>query len=381
MATGMVLIIVMRHIDLSVGSIIGFVSTIIGVAQVYVLPKYLGLDNPSIWIIAVVLGAGDRRGDRRLSGLARRLSRHSRFHRHAWRAIVLARRGVVGDHGPDHRAARRPLRLDGRRTAWLDRGGGELGAVRRSCAWASCSASTPGDKGGRGSVSRNGRFGRNMLIAVVGCFIVIGATAVVNAYPWPERVAAKYAADHNIPVPEGGLFISTGYAIPVLMALVAGVAMTFLARRTRFGRYVYAIGGNPEAAELAGINTKQDHRPGLRADGRAGGDRRRASNSARLELGDQRARAVRRTLCHRRRGDRRHLARRRRRHDLRRADRRAWSSSRCSRAWCCSASTRLFSKWWSASCSSARSASTPSTAAEPPRGEPWKPTLKPRSSR
>ena len=32
--------------------------------------------------------------------------------------------------------------------------------------------------------------------------------------------------------------------------------MTFVAKRTRFGRYVYAIGGNPEAAELAGINTK-----------------------------------------------------------------------------------------------------------------------------
>ena len=31
--------------------------------------------------------------------------------------------------------------------------------------------------------------------------------------------------------------------------------MTFVAQRTRFGRYVYAIGGNPEAAELAGINT------------------------------------------------------------------------------------------------------------------------------
>src|SRR5579871_5449837 len=58
MATGMVLIIVMRHIDLSVGSILGFVSTIIGVAQVYILPKYLGLDNPAIWIIAVVVGVG-----------------------------------------------------------------------------------------------------------------------------------------------------------------------------------------------------------------------------------------------------------------------------------------------------------------------------------
>ena len=55
MATGMVLVIVMRHIDLSVGSIIGFVSTIIGVAQVHILPIYLGLDNPAIWIIAVVI--------------------------------------------------------------------------------------------------------------------------------------------------------------------------------------------------------------------------------------------------------------------------------------------------------------------------------------
>jgi D-xylose transport system permease protein len=34
------------------------------------------------------------------------------------------------------------------------------------------------------------------------------------------------------------------------------VAVTFLATRRRFGRYVYAYGGNPEAAELAGINTR-----------------------------------------------------------------------------------------------------------------------------
>ena len=32
--------------------------------------------------------------------------------------------------------------------------------------------------------------------------------------------------------------------------------MTFIATRPRFGRYVFAIGGNPEAAELAGINTR-----------------------------------------------------------------------------------------------------------------------------
>jgi D-xylose transport system permease protein len=33
--------------------------------------------------------------------------------------------------------------------------------------------------------------------------------------------------------------------------------MTFLATRRRFGRYVYAIGGNPEAAVLGGINTRR----------------------------------------------------------------------------------------------------------------------------
>ena len=38
MATGMVLVIVMRHIDLSVGSIVAFVSTIIGISQVWFLP-------------------------------------------------------------------------------------------------------------------------------------------------------------------------------------------------------------------------------------------------------------------------------------------------------------------------------------------------------
>ena len=53
-----------------------------------------------------------------------------------------------------------------------------------------------------------------------------------------------------------GLIYYTGYSVPVLIALVVGILMTFLATRTMFGRYVYAIGGNPEAAELAGINTK-----------------------------------------------------------------------------------------------------------------------------
>src|SRR5271170_3136179 len=144
-------------------------------------------------------------------------------------------------------------------------GGGPHGSIGATASWViaaiCCAGIVFGLYAGR---QRRARFRfpqrpmwAEYVIAVVGCFVVLGATTIVNAYPWPERVAAKYAADNNIPVPEGGLVISTGYAIPVLIALVTGLVMTFLARRTRFGRYVYAIGGNPEAAELAGINTRR----------------------------------------------------------------------------------------------------------------------------
>ena len=34
------------------------------------------------------------------------------------------------------------------------------------------------------------------------------------------------------------------------------LVMAFITKRTRFGRYVFAIGGNPEAADLAGINVR-----------------------------------------------------------------------------------------------------------------------------
>jgi len=46
-----------------------------------------------------------------------------------------------------------------------------------------------------------------------------------------------------------------GIGIPVLMLLVIASFMTFVAQRTRYGRYVFAYGGNPEAALLSGLGT------------------------------------------------------------------------------------------------------------------------------
>lgn len=48
-----------------------------------------------------------------------------------------------------------------------------------------------------------------------------------------------------------------GIPIPVLIWGVVVMVMAFIVNRTRFGRYVYAIGGNPEAALLVGIPVKR----------------------------------------------------------------------------------------------------------------------------
>jgi D-xylose transport system permease protein len=49
----------------------------------------------------------------------------------------------------------------------------------------------------------------------------------------------------------------TGVAYPVVVLVLVTLGMNYLARRRAFGRYVYAYGGNPEAAELGGINTRR----------------------------------------------------------------------------------------------------------------------------
>jgi len=48
-----------------------------------------------------------------------------------------------------------------------------------------------------------------------------------------------------------------GVPIPVIFLLAVAVAGAFLTANTTFGRYLYAIGGNPDAARLSGINLKR----------------------------------------------------------------------------------------------------------------------------
>lgn len=51
--------------------------------------------------------------------------------------------------------------------------------------------------------------------------------------------------------------LGQGIPVPVVIWGAVVMAMAFIVRRTRFGRYVYAIGGNPEAALLVGIPVRK----------------------------------------------------------------------------------------------------------------------------
>ena len=56
MSTGMVLIIVTRHIDLSVGSILGFVAMVMGVTQTTFLADMFGTGSGAIWAVTLIIG-------------------------------------------------------------------------------------------------------------------------------------------------------------------------------------------------------------------------------------------------------------------------------------------------------------------------------------
>jgi D-xylose transport system permease protein len=48
-----------------------------------------------------------------------------------------------------------------------------------------------------------------------------------------------------------------GVPLPVIVLLAVAIAGSFLTQNTTFGRYLYAIGSNPDAARLSGVNSRK----------------------------------------------------------------------------------------------------------------------------
>ena len=258
MATGMVLIIVSRNIDLSVGSLLGFLGYTMAMVQAQWIPTtlHLGFNQPYTWLVALAVGVVLGAAIGGFQGLIVAYGGVPSF-------IVtlggfLVWRGLIFQYAQGQTIA--PMDA-----TFALLGGGPTGSLGEIGSWI---VGIFGCLGIIATVFSNRRRRRFYgfpvrptwaLVTVIAtsCLAVLAAVWVANTYYWPEALAHQYAVEHNLPEPPGGLRIPVGIANPVLIMIGVALVMTYIATRRRFGRYVFAIGGNPEAAELGGINVRR----------------------------------------------------------------------------------------------------------------------------
>ena len=256
MACGMVLVIVSRNIDLSVGSTVGLVAMVYAMLMTTWMPA-LGIqfETGYMWIVALALGLGLGAAIGAFQGFVIAYIGVPSFI--VTLGGLLSLRGVVW------------VLSEGAAKSGLDNtfqrlGGGAVGSIGGPATWvigvvAAVAIVALLINGRR----QRRRFGfplrpqwADILLGIVGCATVLGLAAFFNANLWPPGLATRYAIANGITEPPGGLKIPVGIPWPVMLVIGVTLVMTFIATRRRFGRYVFAYGGNPEAAALGGINTR-----------------------------------------------------------------------------------------------------------------------------
>ena len=228
-ATVVVLIIVARHIDLSVGSVMGFVG---------VLMATLMYTAGWHWVEASLAGLAVAIAVSLYQGMLTAMLGVPSF--------VVTLGGLMSFRGAAFLVA------DGKtqpvNDAFFQRlGGGFDGSIGVTASWALAGVIVLAllyqmwnkrNANLRFEVPNNPLW-LDALIVLVPTLLVCGFVAAMNAYQIPSKDAPQ------------------GVPIPVL--IWAGVALTlsFIVHRTRFGRYIFAMGGNPEAAALVGIPVRR----------------------------------------------------------------------------------------------------------------------------
>ncbi|HEX6300503.1 MAG TPA: sugar ABC transporter permease [Acidimicrobiia bacterium] len=256
MATGMVLVIVSRNIDLSVGSMLGFLGVFMALMQAEWLPQIIGFDQWYTWIVVLLAGM-------LLGGLVGAIQGTVVAYL-VVPSFIVTLGGLLMFRGLAW------LQASGRTIAPMDSsfqllGGGARGSVGGTASWiigvVACVAVILLLANRRRTYLKFGFRVRplwaDIALMLMGCLVILGAVWYLNRYYMPEPLARAYAEANGLEWPEGGLQIPFGIANPVLIAIGTAIVMTFIATRRRYGRYVFSIGGNPEAATLAGIKTKR----------------------------------------------------------------------------------------------------------------------------
>jgi len=228
-STVMVLIIVARHIDLSVGSVMGFVGVLVAYLQ---YTSGWSWPAASLAGLAVALLVSLYQG-----GLTAVLGVPS---------FVVTLGGLMSFRGAAFLVA------DGRTQPVNDEffqrlGGGYDGGIGTMATWV-LAAFVSVVLFARMLQKRRARQRHDMpveplwldlLLVAVPVIIVVAFAATMNSYQISSKTEAQ------------------GMPIPVLIWAVVAVVLSFIVHRTRFGRYVFAMGGNPDAAALVGIPVKR----------------------------------------------------------------------------------------------------------------------------
>ncbi len=255
MATGMVFVIVMRHIDLSVGSLLGTCSAAMAMMQTVVLPQWMGLGLGSDLIAPLAI----------VSGLVVGAAVGAL---HGWLigymmvpAFIVTLGGLlVWRNVAWHLSGGQTI---GPLDANFQLFGGTGGTIGETASWVVAGLAVAATWGamviGR---RRRIRFGFPIkplwAEATMGSLfagLILGFVAVINAYEIPVRRLQREFEARGEVMPEG-YTEAFGLPISVLLLAVVAIVMMVIATRTRFGRYIYATGGNPEATQLAGVNTR-----------------------------------------------------------------------------------------------------------------------------
>jgi len=238
MSCGMVYLIVARQIDLSVGSQIAFTGMVIAFVQT----EWLGAEAPFAWVASIAIGIA--------AGMVLGAFQGWWTAYRGLPAFLVTLAGYLMFRGAAFLVA------DGQTlaplsTAYQRIGGGIGGSIGTAWSWALGALACAGVIA-QAVYARRSRARYNAAMAPVWadalkagvtCAALLAFVAVVCAYPEPGAAGGA---------PEG-----KGIGIPVLILAAVAVVLAIVARRTRFGRHVFAYGGNPEAAFLSGLRTKR----------------------------------------------------------------------------------------------------------------------------
>ena len=102
------------------------------------------------------------------------------------------------------------------------------------------------------------------IVTLAGLFFAKGMTTIVNANPFNvenKQFVAMKMTRIEIPymgtVNKKGIYTPAYIEIGVVVALAIVILLFALLKWTRFGRNLYAVGGNAQSARLLGINVKR----------------------------------------------------------------------------------------------------------------------------